>query len=700
MHAPPDSLPAGVPWECEVHVPRPADWTSIDLLYRRAGAATFTLVPLRVERGAFRGTVPGEAILPPTLEYSFSGRLASGDVVTLPEERPEEAPYRVRVAAASTGILLLAPLDGETTDTPTPEIGVLFDPPLPEPGASALFVDGEDRSADCERSVDFLLLVPRTPLAAGPHEATVVAFPESGEPRALTWSFSVLGPGAEGAPRARPAAPPPVPRWGALSGRWEAGWATATAAEAGDPLLLPYDETSSLAFNASLQGAARGGRTTFRADATREPIYDDEVRATARLEHRALRLEAGDLYPYLSELTVAWQSGKGGLCAIEADRVTLSAFGLRTIGAEVVEGFGTYAQYLWGGSATVRLGANRIAAEVAYGYDRKGSIPDSTRVTDPQENVVAGVLAGRRVARCLDLAVEVARSTTREEPADGALVFEEDGEEPDETAAALRAVATIGDPAGNRVLLEYHDYGTGYLALGSPTIDSGERGAVVDATGRLPAALRANARAEIYTDRDLFTPLEKGAPIAQVTARLDREVRGSAGTLSAYALGRYYRVPYEEIPYRNTYGTLGIYVQRGRGSLTTSVTRSRSESAAYAPLDTTAAGNVSDPSASGAAADTTIAAASTREDEWTVSVTAAASGILGRLGARAGLRWTGSDPEAGGDEDRWTATLQASLAVAGRTLSAEYQRIENRHKGSPDEEYLEHLLTVSLGGTF
>ncbi len=674
IHDAPDSLAAGAAWECVVRVARPDDWAAIDLFHRRAGDAAYALVPLRDERGAFRAVIPGEAVAPPALEYYLVGRLAAGDVVTLPAETPEATPLRAAVAAPpARGIVLLSPLDGEVTASATPEIGLLFDPPLDDPAAATLLLDGADRTAECERSIDFLLYAPKAPLAPGAHEATVIVLPDSGGPRALTWRFSVLVEGAAAPPAAGPAGVGACDRaWG----RWEIGWSLVTAEDGADPLVLPYDETSGLAFDVAASTTTRDGKTSLHADAARDPIYDDEVRGVARVERRGLRVEAGDIYPFLSELSVAWQSGKGGLFEARAGGATVTLLGLRTQEAEVVEGFGTFSQYLYAAAATARFGANRAAVHLAYTHDRASSIPDSTRFTDPQINRVASLLVGRRLARGLDLFVEGARSGTSESPT--------------EAANALRVVATLGEFGANRLALEYRDIGVGFLSIGSPTIDSGERGVVIDATGRLPARLRGSARAEIYRDRDIFPALAEDAAIVQATARLDHDARGAAGSLASYLFARYYRVPYADVPYRSGSATLGAIWQRGRGALSASVTRGR----------TVSGGGIAE---AACAADTTgpaVAPLESTEDEWTVSGTGSLARLFGRLTVRAGLRWTGLDPEDACPEDRWTATAEASLTVRGTTFSADYQRIDNRTERIAEETFVEHLLTLAVGRSF
>ncbi len=676
IHDAPDSLAAGAPWECVVRVARPDDWDAIDLFHRRAGAAAYALVPLRDERGAFRAVIPGDAVALPALEYYLVGRLAAGDVVTLPAETPESEPLRVRVAAPpARGIVLLSPLDGEVTASATPEIGLLFDPPLDDPAAATLLLDGVDRTAECERSIDFLLHVPKAPLAPGAHEATVIVLPDSGGPRALSWRFSVLVEGA--APAAPGAAPAGAGARERVWGRWEIGWSLVTAEDGADPLVLPYDETSGLAFDVAASTTTADGKTSLHADAARDPIYDDEVRGAARVERRGLRIEAGDIYPYLSELSVAWQSGKGGLVEARAGGSTVTLLGLRTLEAEVVDGFGTFSQYLYAAATTARFGANRAAVHLAYTHDRASSIPDSTRFTDPQINRVASVLVGRRLARGVDLFLEAARSGTSASPTDA--------------GNALRVVATVGEVGASRLSLEYRDIGTGFLSIGSPTIDSGERGIVIDATGRLPARLRGSARAEIYRDRDIFPALADDAPIVQATARLDHDARGSAGSLASYLFARYYRVPYADVPYRSGSATLGAIWQRGRGALSASVTRGRTVSSA----GLVEAACVADTTAIDAAGPL-----ESTEEEWTVSGTGSLARLFGRLTMRAGLRWTGLDPENACPEDRWTATAEASLTVRATTFSADYQRIDNRTERIAEETFVEHLLSVAVGRSF
>lgn len=678
IHSPPDSLPPGEPWECIVRVARPSDWDGIDLFHRQSGAGAFALLPLREEEGAFRVTVPREALAPPGLDYYLVGRLAEGGAATLPAETPEALPFRVgvRARASSRGILLLSPSEDEVTATATPEIGVLFDPPLPDSSSATFLLDGVERTAECERTVDFLLYVPKTPLAGGRHEATVIALSDSGGPQALTWRFSVLTEGA--APIEAVPTFSVGPRGGAtLWGRYEIGWGFVGAEGEPDPILLPYDETSGLAFDILANGTTAGGGMSFHADAVRDPIYDNQVRGSVRAERGRLRFEAGDIYPYLSELSVAWQSGKGGLVEARGGPATVTLLGLRTREAEVVEGFGTYSQYLYAGAATLRFGATRASLHLAYAHDRQASIPDSTRFTSPQINRVATLLVGRRFARAVDLFMEAARSGTSESPA--------------EAANAFRVVATLGDLGGNRLLVEYRDTGRGFLSVGSPTIDSGEHGFVFDLTGRLPAHLRGSARAEIYRDRDIFPELDEDSPILQITTRLDHDAHGAAGSFATYLFGRYYRVPYADVAYRSGSATLGAIWQRGRGALAGSVTRGHTESGA---------GLIEVPCADGTVGPDPVAANETSEEEWTATGTASLSRILGRLTVRVGFRWTGLEPERACREDRWTATGEAALTVLGTTLSADYQRIDTQKEKTPEDTFVEHLVSVGIGRSF
>lgn len=690
VHEPPAALEAGRAWECVVQVARPREWEEINLFHRRAGEAAFTLVALRVDRGAFRAVVPGDAIAPPAIEYYVAARDAGGIESTFPVEAPREHPLRVPVEAPRTSadsaasgaagappgarvapagsIIVLSPTDGEITGSPTPDIAVLFDPPLDDAARATLLLDGVDVSAACERTVDYLLFTPKAPLATGAHDASIVAFPDSGAPVALSWRFHVL--------EARDVAAAREPSRASetsLYGRWEAGWAFVRADGDPDPDILPYDETSDASFYASID-AARGANA-LHADASRDPIYDDEIRASARFDRPGLRVEAGDIYPYLSELSVAWQSGKGAFAATELGRSSLSLFGMRTLESDVFEGFGTYSQFLYGAESAVRAGGARFALAFLYGHDREGSIPDSARFTNPQANRVVAFGVSRRFGRRVEIAAEAAHAATSEEET--------------ETANAARIVAKIGEPGKNELKLELHDAARGFLSIGSPTIDSGERGAVIDANGRLPARFRANVKAEIYTDRDIFQPLEEGSPILQLTGRLDREFARRGATLSAYLFGRFYRVPFEEIPYENRYATLGLFAQRGRGSASASFTRSRTESAVY---DTTLFSD------DGTADDD--AAVSGSEREWTANGTIACSGIFGWLTPRAGLRWTHTDPALDPSEDRWTANAEASVTIRRTTLSTEYQRIDDSSDGDGGDDFVEHLVTVTVGRAF
>jgi hypothetical protein len=677
VHEPPAQLTASRAWECVLRVTRPEEWEELSLFYRKSGEEAYTLLAFREDRGAFRATVPGDAIAPPALEYHIVGRTTAGTLVSFPEETPREHPMRVSVIAPALaaeaappaeGILLLSPAAGEITDTATPDIAVLFDPPLAEASGATLFVDGADVTAASERTIDFLFFTPASPLAAGEHEATIVARADSvSAERRLSWRFHVLRGPEGGAPAARPAGE------GFAYGRWEAGWAYANAEDDPDPFVLPYDETSDVTFYASFDAAR--GTTSLHADASRDPIYDDEVRASVRVDREALRAEAGDIYPYLSELSVAWQSGKGALAAYGGTRAGAALFGMRTLDAEIFEDFGTYSQFLYGAQASGRAGGARAALTLVFGHDREESIPDSTRFTTPQTNRVASFLAAYQFSPRIELGAEVAHASISLDDT--------------ETANAARVVARLGERGVNEIELEYHDYGRGYVSLGSPTIDSGERGVAIDGTTRLPARLRMTAEAEIYTDRDIFQPLEEGSKIVQATARLDREfARQSGATLSTYLFARYYHVPFESIPYENRYATLGFFAQSGRAAGSFSATRSITESAVFDTSlfvdDSTFTGG----SVNGSARD------------WTLNGSASYSGLFDCVTPRLGLRWTHLNPALTADEDRWTANAEVSVTLWRTTLSGDYERIESRAEGGGDNDFVEHVLTTTIGRTF
>ncbi|HKQ19764.1 MAG TPA: hypothetical protein VJW75_08460, partial [Candidatus Eisenbacteria bacterium] len=370
------------------------------------------------------------------------------------------------------------------------------------------------------------------------------------------------------------------------------------------------------------------------------------------------------------------QSGKGALAAYGGERVGAALFGMRTLESEVFEGFGTYSQFLYGAQASGRAGGARAALTLLYGHDREESIPDSARFTSPQSNRLASLLLVHQFSPRIELGAEFAHASIS---VDGT-----------ETANAGRVVARLGERGVNEIELEYHDYGRGFVSLGSPTIDSGERGVVIDGAVRLPARLRATAEAEIYTDRDIFQPLEDGSPIVQATGRLDREfARRTGATISAYLFARYYRVPFESIPYRNRYATLGLFAQRGRAAGSLSATRSLTESAVF---DTSVF--IDDSTFTGGGS------VNGSERDWTLNGTGSYSGLFGCVTPRAGLRWTHSEPALTADENRWSANAEVSVTLWRTTLTGDYERIESQTEGGDEDDFVEHVLTTTIGRTF
>ncbi|MBN1825025.1 MAG: hypothetical protein JW958_02085 [Candidatus Eisenbacteria bacterium] len=626
-----------------------------ELRIRAIGDTLFTRLPLEERPGAWRVEVPARYAAPPGFEYAFVVRTEDGSEATSPDRFPAEAPHEIVVRDTGAGeegadrVVVLSPEPEERLpDGGEFLLSVLFDPPLLPPAEAVLYLDGAEIAEGVERTEDYLLYAPELPPAEGGHEATVVLLNEGGGSAERSWRFSI---GAE----KRAAASRFV-----FTGKAEAGYAVVNACDVrGDPY-LPYDETSSLAFDMYAYGNWR--ERSFYLAASRDPIYDDEIRASARLSGERLTLEAGDIFPTLTELSVSWLSGEGGLLSWEGERWRSAAFLLRTVEADTTGGFGIYSQYITGGRIARRADRWEAGLNAAYGWERESSVPDTIRFLLPIRNLVYTADIRFRFTERIRLDMEAGWSESEGDDTTG--------------APAWRAVLAYADRSERTLSLEARDYRSGFSTLGNPTVDGGEYGFLLDGSIRAWGFLRQTARVEIVRDRESSQPIRAGGEILELYGRTDVDVKGAGIAWNFYALLRSYEIPYEENPYRSRYGTAGIYLRRDAHTLSLNFSRSLSRSSA-------------------------------ETDGWNGSVYwSGAAGILSwRVGERWGASETTQDTSGAGteeilsDEDRWTFTSETTLRAGGLEWRAEYERIDQEDRAE-EERLTEHLFALTVGRRF
>lgn len=640
---------------------------SADLSIRGSGEGEFLVVEATERGGIFRADVPRKMIEPPGFEYFISVRTESGAERTSPSRDPRGEPHRVAVSAGES-------LDRIVVLTPEPQgvvesadgllVSVLFDPPLFPPATAVLFMDGREVADSVEITEDYLLYRMDEPPGRGAHEILVVLVDESGAAAERRWTFYYRD--------------FEKPRALTLSGKVEAGWASVGTADVDLPrdtadatVYYPYDETSSMRFDFYAYGDWSGRALYFSG--SRDPIYDDEIRFAGRISGDHLKLEAGDIYPSFSELTVSWLSGEGALLALSGGPLRNEAFLVRTIRADTTGGFGTYSQFIGGNRTEARIGQVEAAANVAYGWEREESVDEELRFLVPVKNLVATGSVGLPLAGEVRIDVEGGWSDT-------------EGDDTT-TAGAVRGVFTLLDSPSRRLVAEWHGYNPGFYAVGSPTVDSGERGLLLDGSVGLGGWLRQSAKVEVYRDRESSQDLEEDAEIVQLYGRTDLDWTSAGVSWNPYFLFRTYEIPYETDRYASRYGTAGLYARRSGQSLSLNLTRSATKSTS----------------------DT---------DSWTASANASGSLFGDRFAWKLGERYSKTSTEGEieqidsstgsilditegklSEEKRWTFSTEASLRAVGLEWRAEYERLDETDSVE-ESGFTQHLFSIVTGVRF
>lgn len=629
---------------------------SADLFVRSTDEETFARLPAEKRNGAYSARVPSETVKFPWFEYYVLVLTEDGRRITSPAGNPMKTPHTVTVIPTgrpreeTTRIVILSPEPEEIIEsTEGLIVSALFDPPLLPPGQTVLYLDGREITDGVEVTEDYILYHPPHPLDNGAHEVTVILIDEEGRDFERDWIFYLREAGGGGHDYF-------------LTGKAEAGWSSVRSADVGGDPFLPYEETSSLMFDLYAYGSWNERSIYFSA--SRNPIFDNEVRVTGRISGDRFRLEAGDIFPSFTELSVSWLSGDGGFLSCNRGRLNESAFFLRTISSDTTGGFGTYSQYVAGNRIAYTAGRWESGVNAAYGWEDESSVPDSIRFLSPIRNLVLTGNGRLKFTKETRLDLEVGWSDT-------------DGDDSTE-AAASRIVLTLLDSKDRRFYVEYHDYAPGYYTLGNPTIDGGERGFLFDGFLRPWSFIRQTLRAEIYKDSESSQEIEEGKNTVQLYGRTDLDWKNGGTSWNTYFLFRTYTIPYADVPYTSRYGTAGVYVRRG--SHTLSLNGTQSESRSLSEIDT-----------------------------WMGSGYLSGSIGGGRFSWKIGERYTCSETkqdtlDAGSLEvlsetERWTFNADLSLLLRGLEWRAEYEKIREDDPAQK-ERFIQHLFSLTIARRF
>ncbi len=651
-HTPPAPPAAGETVEIVFRVAGEEEPVAADLWVRKAGEDKYERIAAEERKGIYRTAIPAALCVPPGFEYYILVRTAGGDEISSPPRSPGRSPHEVRVfgPAATDRIVVLSPEPGAVVAGEKEMfLSVLFDPPLLPGDSTLLFLDGIEAAGAIEATEDYLIWHPGSPLSAGAHRAVAVVIGASGGRSERRWTFYY---GEESGPG----------RDLSLSGKIEVGWAMVESRGIGGDPYLPYDKTSSLLFDLYGYGDVAGRSLYFSA--SRDPIYDDEIRATARLTGEQLAVEVGDIYPTFSELTVSWLSGEGGSVRARGGGWENSLFFVRTLPSDTTGGFGTYSQFIAGERLAYERERWKTAVNAAFGWERESSIPDSLRFLAAIRNRVVTGSGSVRLAGEMNLHLEAGWSKT---------------EGDDTTAAgATRAIMTFFDSRKRKLSVEYHDYATGFYTLGSPTVDGGERGFLIDGSLRLGPLVRQSLKAEIYEDRESSLEIEEGGRIVQIYGRTDFDWESGGVDWNPYLLFRTYEIPYTTNRYTSRYGTAGLYARAGSHTFSLGGTLSESRS-------------------------------SSRTRTWSGSGTWTGRAPGTRLSWKLGERYSHSEAAedttgAGAEvtvsrQTRWTFTAELGIERKGIEWRAEYERIDEEDPVE-EERYTQHLAALLAARRF
>ncbi len=169
----------------------------ITVYYRYTGAKRFRKLSLKKESEVdFTGTIPGEKIIPPGIEYFIKLTDGRGQVFTLPPRDPEKNPFKLPVSLDTRPptVEKIYPEEGDVIDETRPEIRAIFKDfeTAVDPSSIRIFLDKKDVTPKSRVSENSVTYVPDSPLSYGPHTVTVLAadpFGNRSPPR--EWSFTV-----------------------------------------------------------------------------------------------------------------------------------------------------------------------------------------------------------------------------------------------------------------------------------------------------------------------------------------------------------------------------------------------------------------------------------------------------------------------------------------------------------------------------
>jgi len=263
-------------------------------------------------------------------------------------------------------------LDYITILSPLPDSSLPRDEPLEislllsdlQDCSLTLLLDGTDITARAQITADYLYYLSDFAPGPGPHHVILTALSRADTVFSRSWMFYVP---------ASPAVPELTLPWVFWTGLG-AQYSDCSIDTAGLGLSCPVGFLP----RAELSLSGMLGRVDLSGNLSYDPSYDQGLHGQVQFLHPRWEFHLGEFYPWLSELAFSGLSPAGGAGTYRNGRLTIDLLACRSQPADT--GYRTFAQYIYGGQGSLKLGGNLLfSAGYFSGSDDPASLPDSVR---------------------------------------------------------------------------------------------------------------------------------------------------------------------------------------------------------------------------------------------------------------------------------------------------------------------------------
>jgi hypothetical protein len=453
-HIPPQSYLPGKTLTFSVSVAAPEQIANAELDLREKGQTSFRAIRMVREGNIFTAKVVPSG--KKNLEYFLLLTTRDGTLIILPPGSGRDNPHEILPAEETevgTEIEVLSPDPGSRVGETGVDILFGFTPSLAESLSVAARLDGRDVTDECEIEKDFLLFTLAYSLSSGKHAFTV----EVDGPGGVVGTQSVeffCG-------KANPFS---------IQGNASLSYQEAVVDE-GDATsyYLSLPPGGFMLYDLSLSGQRSEDNYFLWLD--RNPFYTPSYQMGLQFSRNNLQLEAGNLFPYASEITLYGLAPKGISGEYRTLESSFSALALKTEDSDTLTG--TYDQYLGGIKMGRELGNGVSVGGLAlYSGDQVSSL-SSPLFPALRNGVVSGNASfvpwkGARIGG--ELAYSVFDTTDVSTVWTRGMAYEAKVEE------ELR---------GRKVILTLRRVPDEYLSLGAPYLEKGRESLVLEHQGKL-----------------------------------------------------------------------------------------------------------------------------------------------------------------------------------------------------------------------